>query len=79
MAEEEPFAASGVLAGSPFDSRLGGLPSVRADGGELPVGVVISIGSPGEGADVWIVGVEVIIGIIREAIGSSWTSFIRER
>jgi hypothetical protein len=61
-----------------FASWSGLLPSVcGGGGGELFVGVVISIGSPGEGADIWMVGV--MIGIVREAIGSSGPSTMRGR
>lgn len=41
-------------------------------GAEELVGVVTSIGSPGDGADVWMVGVR--IGTVRAAIGSSGPS-----
>lgn len=51
------------------------LPDWAACGGELLVGVVISIGSPGDGADIWMVGV--MMGIVREVIGSSGPSTMR--
>ena len=73
----EPFAAAAEFPPeAPFVSRSGLLPSERG-GGELFVGVVISIGSPGEGADIWMVGV--MIGIVLEAICSSGPSIIRGR
>lgn len=76
--EPEPLAATAEFPlEAPFASWSGVMPSERGGGGggELFVGVVISIGSPGEGADVWMVGV--MIGIVREAIGSSVLSIVR--
>jgi len=45
---------------------------VEEAGAEEFVGVVISMGSPGDGADIWIVGVR--IGTVREGIGPSESS-----
>lgn len=44
--------------------------------GEVVLGFeeIISIGSPGDGADIWIVGVGVGIGTIRFDVRSAWPS-----
>jgi len=62
----------GVLVSSlePFPS-LSGLLVADAGADEL-VGVVMSMGSPGDGADIWMVGVR--MGMVRTVIGSSGPS-----
>lgn len=76
-ADPAPFAVVVVelAAEPPFVSRSGLLLAECASGGELFVGVAISIGSPGEGADIWMVGV--MIGIVLVVIGSSGPSTMR--